>query len=107
MSVAILRQGDYLIASIQADLSDVEVVELRHELAELVGVGLSELEAMRAATTTAAELLGLGERVGRLASGYDADLLVLDRDPLADIGAYHDVLLVMSDGRVIVDRLDF
>jgi rsbT antagonist protein RsbS len=37
MSVAILRQGDYLIASIQSDLSDSEVVELRHELAELVG----------------------------------------------------------------------
>ena len=37
MSVAILRQGDYLIASIQSDLSDREVVELRHELAELVG----------------------------------------------------------------------
>jgi rsbT antagonist protein RsbS len=37
MSVAILRQGDYLIASIQSDLSDGEVVELRHELAELVG----------------------------------------------------------------------
>ena len=37
MSVAILRQGDYLIASIQSDLSDSEVVTLRHELAELVG----------------------------------------------------------------------
>ena len=37
MSVAILRQGPYLIASIQSDLSDTEVVELRHELAELVG----------------------------------------------------------------------
>jgi rsbT antagonist protein RsbS len=37
MSVAILRQGDYLIASIQSDLSDSEVLELRHELAELVG----------------------------------------------------------------------
>jgi rsbT antagonist protein RsbS len=37
MSVAILRQDDYLIASIQSDLSDREVVELRHELAELVG----------------------------------------------------------------------
>ena len=37
MSVAILRQGDYLIASIQSDLSDREVIELRHELAELVG----------------------------------------------------------------------
>ena len=37
MSVAILRQGPYLIASIQSDLSDSEVVELRNELAELVG----------------------------------------------------------------------
>jgi rsbT antagonist protein RsbS len=37
MSVAILREGDYLIASIRSDLSDREVVELRHELAELVG----------------------------------------------------------------------
>src|SRR5215218_1493783 len=37
MSVAILWQGDYLIASVQSDLSDSEVVELREELAELVG----------------------------------------------------------------------
>ena len=37
MSVAILRQGDYVIASIQSDLSDREVLELRHELAEMVG----------------------------------------------------------------------
>ncbi len=37
MSVAILQQGDYLIASVQSDLSDTEVIELRHELAELVG----------------------------------------------------------------------
>jgi rsbT antagonist protein RsbS len=37
MSVAILRQGDYLIASIQSDLSDTEVIELRNELAEQVG----------------------------------------------------------------------
>ncbi len=37
MSVAILRQGDYLIASIQSDLSDSEVIELRHQLTELVG----------------------------------------------------------------------
>jgi rsbT antagonist protein RsbS len=37
MSVAILRQGDVIIASIQSDLSDTEVIELRHELAVLVG----------------------------------------------------------------------
>jgi rsbT antagonist protein RsbS len=37
MPVAILRQGHYLIASIQSDLSDREVIELRNELADLVG----------------------------------------------------------------------
>jgi rsbT antagonist protein RsbS len=37
MSVAILRQGDYIIASIRSDLTDSEVLSLRHELAEMVG----------------------------------------------------------------------
>jgi rsbT antagonist protein RsbS len=37
MSVAILRQGDYLIASIQSDLSDNEVLAFRQELTDLVG----------------------------------------------------------------------
>ncbi len=37
MSVVILRQGNYLIASIQSDLSDTEVMDLRRDLAELVG----------------------------------------------------------------------
>jgi rsbT antagonist protein RsbS len=37
MSVAILRQGAYLIASIQSDLSDSEVIQLRHKLSDLVG----------------------------------------------------------------------
>lgn len=37
MSVAILKQGPYLVASIQSDLSDTQVRELRHELVELVG----------------------------------------------------------------------
>jgi rsbT antagonist protein RsbS len=38
MSVAIVRQGDVVIASIQSDLSDTEVIELRQELTELVGI---------------------------------------------------------------------
>jgi rsbT antagonist protein RsbS len=37
LGVAILRQGDYLIASVQSDLTDSQVVELRDELAERVG----------------------------------------------------------------------
>ena len=37
MSVAILRQGDYLIASIQSDLSDSEILALRDDLSERIG----------------------------------------------------------------------
>ena len=37
MSVAILHHGDYLIASIQSDLTDSEVSQLRHDVAERVG----------------------------------------------------------------------
>ncbi len=38
MSVAILRQGEYLVASIQSDLTDAEVLELRDQLSERVGL---------------------------------------------------------------------
>lgn len=68
---------------------------------------MTEIEAIRAATTVAAELLGIADRTGRVAPGFEADLLVLDRNPLDDIGQYQDVLFVMSDGTIALDRLDF
>ena len=74
---------------------------------ELVNVGLSPIEALRAATTNAAELLAIADRVGRVAVGFEADLLVLERNPLDDIGAFQDVLLVMNNGRIVVDRTGF
>lgn len=83
------------------------VLRLSHELIELVGVGLSPMEAIRAATTAGATLLGIDERVGRVAEGFEADLIVLERDPLADIAAFQDVLFVMADGRVVLDRLQW
>ncbi|MDX1577544.1 MAG: amidohydrolase family protein [Gemmatimonadota bacterium] len=101
------RLGVPIVAATDTGYGPESVLRLGHELEELVGVGLSELEAIRAATTTAAELLGVEDRVGRVAPGYEADLLVLDRDPLADIGAFQDVLFVMSDGAVALDRLEF
>ena len=55
-----------------------------HELAIFVGLGLSESEAIAAATARAAEVLGLDD-VGVLAVGKDADFLVLDANPLDDI----------------------
>ncbi|MBY8859088.1 amidohydrolase family protein [Nocardia sp. CA2R105] len=49
-------------------------------------IGLSPLEALTAATSAAAEALGLGERTGVVAPGRWADLLVVDGDPVRDLG---------------------
>ena len=76
-----------------------------HELIELVGAGLSPLEAIRAATTVPAEMLGIGDRTGRIAAGYEADLIVVERNPLADIANLQDVLLIVNNGRIVSDRL--
>ncbi len=101
------RLGVPIVAATDTGYGPQSVLRLSHELMELVQVGLSEREAMRAAGGAAAELLGVADRTGRVAPGFEADLLVLDRDPLEDIGAYQDVLLVMSDGRIALDRLEF
>jgi len=69
------------------------------ELAALVEVGLSPLEAIRAATTRAAALLGRPE-LGCLAPGCAADLLGVDADPLIDIRALRSPRLVIVRGEV-------
>jgi imidazolonepropionase-like amidohydrolase len=56
------------------------------ELGYLVDLGLTPLQAIEAATATAPRTLGpQGPRSGQLAAGYDADVITLDADPLADI----------------------
>ena len=99
--------GVPVVAATDTGYGSESVLRLSHELIELVGIGMSEFDAIRAATTVAAELLGIADRTGRVSAGFEADLLVLDRNPLDDIGQYQDVLFVMSDGVVALDRLDF
>ena len=58
-----------------------------NELPHLVALGLTPLEAIEAATATAPLTLGpQAPHSGRLEAGYDADIITLDADPLADIG---------------------
>ena len=57
------------------------------ELPHLVALGMTPLQAIEAATATAPLTLGpQAPRSGRLEDGYDADVITLDADPLADIG---------------------
>ena len=59
------------------------------------------MEVFRSATSLAADSLGLGSRIGTIAAGYDADLVAIDGDPLADITAVRKVVFVMKGGRRI------
>ena len=99
--------GVKIVAATDTGYGPNSTTTLAHELLELVEIGMSPLEALQAATTTAAELFGLDARVGRLEEGYEADLIVLERNPLEDIGVVQDVLMVVSDGAVIVQRGDW
>jgi imidazolonepropionase-like amidohydrolase len=61
------------------------------ELGHLVKLGMTPLEAIEAATATGPLTLGPQAPLsGRLAEGYDADVIILDADPLADIGVLAD-----------------
>ena len=61
------------------------------ELAHLVTLGMTPLQAVEAATATAPLTLGpQAPRSGRLGAGYDADIITLDADPLADITVLAD-----------------
>jgi imidazolonepropionase-like amidohydrolase len=77
------------------------------EVAAFAEIGLTPLEALQAATTVAAELLRLDKTTGALAPGLEADLIAVDGNPLKDARVLQDVLLVVSNGRVALDRLSF
>ncbi len=60
--------------------------------------GFSTVEALRTVTSLAAQACGVGERKGRIAPGFDADLLAVDGDPLTDLAALHAVSAVFRAG---------
>ena len=75
------------------------------ELGWFVKAGMTPEQALRTATSNAAELLGKSSELGAVAPGYYADLVAVEGDPLADIDAaiYH-VRWVMKGGAVVVDK---
>jgi imidazolonepropionase-like amidohydrolase len=72
-------------------------------------LNLTGAETIAMATQSTADAIGLGERVGSVAPGRWADLLVVDGDPQADCRLLQDrrrILLVVRDGAILVSRRD-
>lgn len=72
-----------------------------HEFAVYVRLGMTPLQAIRTATTNAADLLGWSDKVGGIEPGKWADIIAVDGDPLADVTTLQQVKFVMKGGEVV------
>ena len=62
--------------------------------------GISPMDAIKAGTSVAAELLDQSEKIGHLAPGMLADIIAIPGDPLQDITVLQNVVFVMKDGKI-------
>jgi imidazolonepropionase-like amidohydrolase len=92
--------GVRIIAGTDAGIDNTPHHQYAGGLAAMVSLlGFPPAEVIAMATTEAAAALGLGAVTGRLAPGYEADLIVVDGDPLADVAALGRLRRVMARGR--------
>lgn len=99
--------GVRIATGADTDYGPESVTRIAHEVMRFTALGFTPVEALASATSGAAELVGIASRTGRVAAGLEADLIVLDRNPLAEPAALQDVLVVITDGRVVLNRLPF
>ena len=71
------------------------------ELLAMHDAGLTNLEVLRAATLSAAELMALQDEIGSIAAGKSADIIAVQGDPLSDLGVLQHVGFVMKQGRIV------
>lgn len=77
------------------------------ELNWFVKMGMTPAQALKAATTTPAAMLGMERSLGTVAPGFYADIVAVERDPLTDITAVsnrENIRWVMKAGRIVVDK---
>jgi imidazolonepropionase-like amidohydrolase len=100
------RLGVKIVTGADTGYGPNSLTRISQEVANFVELGMTPLQALQAATTTAAEMLRMEKRVGVLAPGYEADFIAVEGNPLENPRALHDVLLVVSNGHIAANRLD-
>jgi imidazolonepropionase-like amidohydrolase len=95
---AAYERGVPIAAGTDTSYSPATQSTIAGEIRLLAEFGLSNLDALRAATTTGARLARRQHELGRLRPGYAADALVVGGDPVADLAALDDIRLVVARG---------
>lgn len=101
------RRGVKIAAGSDTGYGPASVGRLAIEVSNLVDAGVPPLAALQAATLVNAQMLDRATAIGQLTAGFEADLVVVERNPLEHVGTLQDPLLVVSDGRIGLNRLNF
>jgi len=97
--------GVKMVAGTDTGYGPTSVTRVSHEVAAFVELGMTPLEAIQSATLVAAELFRIENRTGAVEPGLESDLIVVPTNPLENIVALQDVVIVISNGRVALKRL--
>ena len=99
--------GVRVISGADTQYGPASITRITQEIVNCTELGFAPLETIRAGMSLAAECLGVGARTGRVAAGFEADLIVVEGNPLDDIRIIQDATIVISNGRVALNRLPF
>lgn len=96
--------GIPILTAVDSGYGPESVYRVAGEINAFIDFGMTPLEALQAATIKSADAYGLGDQTGIIEAGLEADLLVFDRNPLEQPSVLHNPLMVMSNGRVGLNR---
>lgn len=100
---AIADKGGKIVAG--TDSPFVPFAESLHKEIEIYQLaGLTPAHILRTATSDAAEAMGAGNQIGKVAEGYLADLLILDADPLEDVSHTTQISMVFKAGELVYEK---
>jgi imidazolonepropionase-like amidohydrolase len=95
-----LKKGVKIVLGTDAGGFDWKELNEAREFEYYVNYGMTPLQAIRTATTTAAELLGWSDKMGTIEAGKWADLVAVSGDPLKDVAELQRVKFVMKSGSI-------
>ena len=95
----LFEAGAVMVAGTDAGIGPVKPPDVVRQVPPVLRqLGFGPADALRVITSGAAEACGLGQTKGRIAPGFDADLLAVDGDPLTDPDALHRIRAVYANG---------
>ena len=101
------RQGVKIATGADNYYDNESINRISIEVEHFVRMGMTNFDALQSATVVSAELLRKQDQTGRIEAGFEADIILVPANPLTDISALQDVLLVMSNGQLAVKRIPF